>query len=234
MATAVEMNEQAVKDLLINTSKVIKTYVDKQDEGVKTKVAADLAAVEAKLQNQIDLIAKVDDTDGINTLAERLKAAEEALKNGDALVQVQNRFIAVESAISDLASRIGAVEEGVSLVNGRVDAVKKSVTDLGTKVTSDIATAKSEAVKEAGTYTDTVAEELRKEINGGGEAVIALEKKVDTNKAETDAAIAAVETKAKEYADSLVVREMNLDGILDEIEAIFGVSATTSTNSNAL
>jgi predicted nucleic acid-binding Zn-ribbon protein len=180
------MNEEAVKNLVVNTSKVIKSYIDQQDGKTKVEAQEALSAVEARLQSQLDLISKVDDADGITTLAERLKLAEEALKNGDALVEVQNRFVSVESAISDITSRIAAVEDGIAGLNVKIDNNKQAVTDLAGKVAADIETAKTD-----------------------------------------------VEAKAKAYADSLAMGELNLDGALAEVEDLFGIKLD-SDNSNAL
>jgi len=152
-----ELNQEEIKNLVLDTSKIIKVYVDKQDEAVRGETQEALSALETKLQNQLDLIAKIDDADGVNTLAEKLKAVQEALKNGDALIEVQNRFVAVEGALSDLTSRVKATEDGLAGLGVKIDNNKKAVVDLGAKVTADIKTASDEVLTEAKAYTDSIA-----------------------------------------------------------------------------
>ena len=226
-------NEEAVKALVVNTSKVIKQYVDKQDGKAKVEATEALAGVEAKLQGQIDLIAKVDDEDGINTLAERLKAAEDALKNGDILVEVQNRFVAVEESIAGLSGRINAVEEGMVGLDVKITNNKEAVVALEGKLTSSIATSKTEAIIEAGKYSDALATELRSEINGGGEAVSTLTKTVEDNKASATTEITAAKTEVLEYVDAIAATKFDLSSALSEVEDLFGIKLESGTT-NAL
>ena len=116
----------------------------------------------SNVQSQIDAIVTIDDADGIETLAEKIKNLNEVLSNDAGELQnildlIEQNRIAIEEAIggdlTQLVDRITVVENTLNDTTDEdgnlVKGIKSRVRDLETQAVANL--------NEAKTYADSVA-----------------------------------------------------------------------------
>jgi len=201
-----------------NLQALLQQIAQAQGKAVHDYVQSQGFATEAELQakindvlGKIDAITKIDDSDGVETLAEKIQAIQDLLNNEEGAVQeILDRLTSNEKAISDLGTK---VDSNYKLISDAIANIKNSVA----KNASDISDVK--------TQVSNIEAEIQDKFSGIDSRVSAAEKAIETlNGDETvegsvsyEVAKEAARAKAAEAGLSQAIETAKTDAINEAV-----------------
>jgi len=226
-----EQLQKALEQLAAAQGKSVREYIQSQGFAKEADVQARINEVLAK----IDAITKIDENDGVESLAEKINAIQDLLNSEEGVVQeILDRLTKNEQAVTDLQSNVDnkfkLISDAIEALKTRVTtnetdiaSLKTSVSDLNKKVNEEVAglEEKISSVEQTvnvltgdETVEGSVANLVKQEADRAKAAESALSKAIET--AKTEAVSEAVE-QAKTYTDQKVKEAIdNLDVASDQ------------------
>jgi hypothetical protein len=221
-----EQLQKALEQLAAAQGKSVREFILSQGFAKEADVEAKINDILAK----IDAITKIDDSDGVESLAEKINAIQDLLNNEEGVVQqILDRITQNEKAVSDLSGKVDsnfqllsdAIDalkkatqsntDAINSLSSSLDAVKKDLTDKTSAIENEIAAVKSTVDVLAGdeTVEGSVKNLIKTEADRAKAAEANLQKAINT--AKTDAITSAV-SQAKSYTDEQIQKAIdNLD-----------------------